>query len=295
MVPAQLRTRRFFRHGPVSTIRPDAWRAQARGVRLGDVRLRQLGLHHGRADRGVQRHFVGGVADGASWAPWLGPARLRLSSLIVMITMPVIGAYADLRRQEALVGVVHVGLRRGHRRPGRRRAGRRGLGADCHRAVQRVLHLWRIADRVFPAGAGARRSHGQRVGLGLELRLPGRNAHALAQPGLRVVGTGTRPAWQPTSSPQPCSSRQGSMAPRSCVTFALLTGAHGPNPTRCRAPGVTASLARLRRTWNEGCLLSPDFSALLACSVAYQAGISVVIALAAVYAEQVLGFKQTKP
>jgi UMF1 family MFS transporter len=32
----------------------------------------------------------------------------------------------------------------------------------------------------------------------------------------------------------------------------------------------------------------------LACAVAYQAGISVVIALAAVYAEQVLGFKQTQ-
>ena len=31
-----------------------------------------------------------------------------------------------------------------------------------------------------------------------------------------------------------------------------------------------------------------------ACAVAYQAGISVVIALAAVYAEQVLGFKQTE-
>ncbi len=56
---------------------------------------------------------------------------------------------------------------------------------------------------------------------------------------------------------------------------------------------MTASLARLRRTWNEAASF-PDFSALLACSVAYQAGISVVIALAAVYAEQVLGFKQTE-
>lgn len=37
-----------------------------------------------------------------------------------------------------------------------------------------------------------------------------------------------------------------------------------------------------------------DFTALLACSVAYQAGISVVIALAAVYAEQVLAFEQTE-
>ena len=36
-----------------------------------------------------------------------------------------------------------------------------------------------------------------------------------------------------------------------------------------------------------------DFATLLLCALFYQAGISVVIALAAVYAEQVLGFKQT--
>jgi UMF1 family MFS transporter len=37
-----------------------------------------------------------------------------------------------------------------------------------------------------------------------------------------------------------------------------------------------------------------DFSWLLACGFCYQAGISVVIALAAVYAEQVLGFQQVQ-
>jgi MFS transporter, UMF1 family len=37
----------------------------------------------------------------------------------------------------------------------------------------------------------------------------------------------------------------------------------------------------------------PDFVALLQCTFAYQCGISVVIALAAVYAEQALGFAQT--
>jgi UMF1 family MFS transporter len=52
-------------------------------------------------------------------------------------------------------------------------------------------------------------------------------------------------------------------------------------------------LARLKRTWREARSFQ-DFSALLACAVAYQAGISVVIALAAVYAQQVLGFQQTE-
>ena len=38
---------------------------------------------------------------------------------------------------------------------------------------------------------------------------------------------------------------------------------------------------------------SPDLATLLLCALCYPAGISVVIALAAFYAEQVLGFKQT--
>jgi UMF1 family MFS transporter len=37
----------------------------------------------------------------------------------------------------------------------------------------------------------------------------------------------------------------------------------------------------------------PDFVALMQCTFAYQCGIAVVIALAAVYAEQALGFSQT--
>ena len=51
-------------------------------------------------------------------------------------------------------------------------------------------------------------------------------------------------------------------------------------------------MERLAQTWRMSRAYA-DFSWLLACGAAYQAGISVVIALAAVYAEQVLGFKQT--
>ncbi len=54
---------------------------------------------------------------------------------------------------------------------------------------------------------------------------------------------------------------------------------------------LRASLQQLRQAWREAAAYK-DFSQLLACGFAYQAGISVVIALAAVYAEQVLGFKQ---
>jgi MFS transporter, UMF1 family len=63
---------------------------------------------------------------------------------------------------------------------------------------------------------------------------------------------------------------------------------------RRRVKGGAEGLAgAAARTWHEARRYR-DFRWLLACAVAYQAGISVVIALAAVYAEQVLGFQQTQ-
>ena len=64
--------------------------------------------------------------------------------------------------------------------------------------------------------------------------------------------------------------------------------AHGPARKRLRA-----SLQRLAQTWRHAQDYR-DFVWLLGCAVAYQSGIAVVIALAAVYAEQVLGFQQTQ-
>lgn len=76
------------------------------------------------------------------------------------------------------------------------------------------------------------------------------------------------------------------------ATFALLKERAVPQPGVARA-GLAESLLRLARTWHEARRYQ-DFSWLLVCAVFYQAGIAVVIALAAVYAEQVLGFKQTQ-
>ena len=77
----------------------------------------------------------------------------------------------------------------------------------------------------------------------------------------------------------------------SLLTFALL---RERAVAQAGAPeGMAASFARLRQTWREARRYQ-DFSWLLACATAYQAGIAVVITLAAVYAEQVLGFKATE-
>jgi UMF1 family MFS transporter len=85
----------------------------------------------------------------------------------------------------------------------------------------------------------------------------------------------------------------GVFAVASLATFALLRERALPQPQAVREQGLRAALARLARTWHEARRFR-DFTALLACATAYQAGISVVVALAAVYAEQVIHFSQTQ-
>ena len=85
----------------------------------------------------------------------------------------------------------------------------------------------------------------------------------------------------------------GVFALASLATFVLLTERARPQAAPAGEAGLRASLSRLNRTWHDARRFR-DFSALLACAVAYQAGISVVVALAAVYAQQVLRFEQTR-
>jgi UMF1 family MFS transporter len=72
--------------------------------------------------------------------------------------------------------------------------------------------------------------------------------------------------------------------------FACPSGRQ-PNPGPCSKTGLRASLARLRRPWRQARRYN-DFMWLLACAVFYQGGVAVAIALAAIYAEQVIGFQQ---
>ncbi len=76
----------------------------------------------------------------------------------------------------------------------------------------------------------------------------------------------------------------------SLVTFWLLKERAAPQSLALGGAALGA-WQRLLQTWIEARRFE-DFMWLLACALFYQAGISVVIALAAVYAEQVLGFKQ---
>ena len=74
-----------------------------------------------------------------------------------------------------------------------------------------------------------------------------------------------------------------------CVTFALLK--ERARPQRSAAAVRQSAYAALLDSWRQAQPYT-DFKRLLLCAVFYQAGIAVVIALAAVYADQVMKFSQ---
>jgi UMF1 family MFS transporter len=84
----------------------------------------------------------------------------------------------------------------------------------------------------------------------------------------------------------------GLYAAASLATFALLRERAQPQADAAHQ-GLIDSLRRLAETWREARRYQ-DFAWLLVCAAFYQAGIAVVIALAAVYAAEVLGFQQTE-
>jgi UMF1 family MFS transporter len=77
-----------------------------------------------------------------------------------------------------------------------------------------------------------------------------------------------------------------------CFTFAWLTERAQPRGD-AGSGGLADAMRQLRDTWQHARGF-PDFMWLLGSAVFYQGGVAVAITLAAIYAEQVIGFKATE-
>ena len=237
-------------------------------------------------------YFVGGVAGGAPWATFAWTATLAFSSLLVMLTMPALGALADLRAAKkrllalSTVGCVACTVALAAVGPG-----------DVALAVVAVVlsnlfYSWGesliaafLPELARPGSLGRVSGWGWSFGyfggmltLGLSL------GYVLWAQGRGLPASHFVPVTMLITA--------AVFGLSALLTFALLTERAIPQPAPEQDKGMGAALARLARTWRQARQF-PDFSALLACGLAYQAGISVVIALAAVYAEQEMKFQQT--
>ncbi len=237
-------------------------------------------------------YFVGVIAGNADWATLAWTTALAASSAIVMFTMPALGAYADLRAAKkrllvlSTVGCVLATALLALTGPG-----------DFWLAVFAII----VSNLCYAYGEAliaaflpelARREALGRVsGWGWSFGYFGGMLTLGLSLGYVIWATGQGiPATRFVPVTMLITAVVYALA--SIATFALLKERARPHAVTRQGGGWADSLRRLRQTWRDARRYQ-DYFWLLCCATAYQAGIAVVIALAAVYAEQVLGFKQT--
>ena len=239
-------------------------------------------------------YFVGVVAGGADWATLAWTLAISASSLIVMLTMPAIGAYADLRAAKkrllalSTTGCVLATAALALAGPG-----------DVWLAVAALvlsLTFYSYGESLIAAflpELARDDAMGRMSGWGWSFGYLG---------GMLALGLGLVYVSAAQSRGEPATAfvpvvmliTAAIYGMASLATFALLRERATPAPessVEAGMAGLKGSLQRLAQTWKQA-LRYRDLRWFLACCVCYQAGISVVITLAAVYAGQVLGFKQ---
>ena len=238
-------------------------------------------------------YFVGGIAQKAEWATFVWTLALSISYAIVMLTMPSLGAYADLRaaKKKLLMwftaGCVLSTAALAFAGPG---------------SVALAFVLIVVSNTFFSYGESLAASFlpelarpealGKVSGWGWSFGYFG---------GMLALGICLGYAlW---------AGQQGISADRfvpvtmlitaaiygaaAFVTFKLLKERGVPSPQAQRGGGFKASLVQLKTTFDQARRYQ-DFMWLLLCAVFYQGGVAVAITLAAIYAEQVIGFVQTE-
>jgi UMF1 family MFS transporter len=235
-------------------------------------------------------YFVGGVAGKAEWATFAWTLALSISYAIVMLTMPSIGAYADLRAAKRrilmLVTVACV-------------ASTAALALARPGNVAFAMLLIIVSNTFFAYGESLTAAFLPELARGDAMGKVSGWGWAFGYFG-GMLALGICLGYVIWAQGQGIKAEEfvpvtmlitaAIYGAASLVTFRLLRERAVPNPDALQQGGLRASLARLRRTFGEARRYR-DFMWLLACAVFYQGGVAVAIALAAIYAESVIGFQ----
>ncbi len=236
-------------------------------------------------------YFVGGIAQKAEWATFAWTAALSASYAIVMLTMPSIGAYADLRAaKKRLLLITTVGCV----------LSTAALALAGPSSVAFAIVLIIISNTFFSWGESLTAAFlpelarpeamGKVSGWGWSFGYLG-GMLALGLSLGYVIWAGAQGMKAAQFVPVTMLITAVIYGGASMATFMLLKERATPNPDALRQSGLKASLAQLQKTFRDARRYS-DFMWLLAAAVFYQGGVAVAIALAAIYAEQVIGFVQ---
>ncbi len=236
-------------------------------------------------------YFVGGIAQGAEWATFAWTLALSISYAIVMLTMPSLGAYADMHAaKKKLLAVFTVGCV----------VSTAALALAGPGSVALAFVLIVVSNTFFSYGESLTASFlpelaqpegmGKVSGWGWSFGYFG-GMLALGICLGYVIWAGQHGIKADSFVPVTMLVTACIYGAAACVTFKLLKERAVPNPSAMEHSGFKASLIQLHTTYTQAKHYQ-DFMWLLLCAVFYQGGVAVAITLAAIYAEQVIGFKQ---
>jgi UMF1 family MFS transporter len=232
-------------------------------------------------------YFVGAVAQQAEWATLAWTSALSLSYAIVMATMPALGKWADhhaaKKKMLMLVTAACVISTAGLASVG---PGQVGLAIVCIVISNTFFSYGESLTAAFlpelakPEAMGRISAWGWAWGyMGGMLTLGICLAYVLWAQGQGQTAGQFVPVTMWVTA-----LIYGSAA---VVTFMLLKERAQPQMASVKAG---SQWQQLRQTFKEAKAYK-DFMQLMACAVAYQGGVAVAITLAAIYAEQVIGFQ----
>ncbi|MBU1235653.1 MAG: MFS transporter [Gammaproteobacteria bacterium] len=234
-------------------------------------------------------YFVGVVASNAPWATFAWTLALSASYLLIMVTAPLIGAHADARAaKKRWLLATTIGCVLGT--AGLYFAGPGGL-------VVAVLFLV-LSNYCFGSGENLIAAFLPELAEGDSLgKVSGWGWSLGYLGGLFSLGAClTYVTWAQGQGQGAAEFVPVAMlitatlfALASLPTFLFLRERATPLAAD-RIPGFGAAFERLRETWHHSRLF-PDMRRFMLCIVFYQAGIQTVVALAAIYAEQAMGFQ----
>jgi MFS transporter, UMF1 family len=235
-------------------------------------------------------YFVGGIAQKAEWATFAWTLALSISYAIVMLTMPSLGAIADIRAaKKKFLMVFTAGCV----------VSTAALALTGPGMVTLAFILIVISNTFYSYGEtltaaflpelAKQDALGKVSGWGWSFGYFGGMLALGISLGyvLWAQGQGI-PAekFVPVTMIITAVIYGGS----ALVTFKLLKERAQPNPKALQESGLKASFIQLKATF-QNARKYKDFMWLMLCAVFYQGGVMVAISIAAIYAEQVIGFK----
>jgi len=234
-------------------------------------------------------YFVSVVAGNAPWATFAWTAALAVSYAAIVATAPLVGAWADVHAaKKALLALTTVGCI----------AATAALAAVGPGELALGMALVALSNFFFGSGENVvaaflpelapAESLGKVSGWGWSLGYVG---------GMLTLGVCLAyVSWAQSQGhaaaqfvPVTMLITAALFGAASLPTFAWLRERARPYPVLERAGALAGAYRRVLQTLRHAAHYG-DLRRFLACIVFYQAGISSVIALAAIYAEEVLGF-----